>query len=107
MTNQELFDLTHGHESRPWWPTDLALACYPPRLYIHGKELNPDAAERLLLGSALIWLKENYRFARIGIGKNESVVSVDLMHDRIIGGPQLLATILATCEAVYKAGGGE
>lgn len=103
MTNQELFDLTKKHEACPWWPAGLVWDWEDRTLYLLGRSIDAYTAERLLLGSAVMWLVMNGRSPDIDkpFGCNFCVAYMDKDGEEAdVCGDSLLATVLAACEAV-------
>lgn len=110
MTTQELYELTRGHEGRPYWPDDCQWAAGGTAydMWI-GDEMtdNTSQIEALFIGSAVKWLVENnyYHIFLRKYAADQYVASMTLSnmnHERT----SLLAAVLAACEAAYKAGGG-
>lgn len=110
MTNEELLSAASAHDARPWWPNSLfiedgRLFCVVPEgEYERPATIDADTAERLLLGSALMWLLDNGH--DVYVKKYRAGECACETGDNRLDGDTGLAAVLAACEAAYKAGGG-
>lgn len=110
MTNQELIDLARGHETRPWWPNSLfiedrRLCVVPEGEYERPVTIDADTAERLIIGSAAMWLIEQND--TVWCDKHEASVYTCTTTDKRLRRSSALAAVLAACEAALADGGGE